>query len=91
MADIVDMGTRAPYVNRSNPPGGGGDDMEARVKSLEGRADRLEGKIDTLIEKVARMEGEVHRLPGYPGLFAICGTLVAIVALLVRFLPAPPV
>lgn len=72
--------------------GGGGtfDDMETRVKALEDRAARFEDKLDKLIEKVAGMEGEMRRLPGYPGLFLICGTLVGVVALIVRFLPAPP-
>lgn len=66
------------------------DPMEARVKALENRADRIDGKLDTLIEKVARMEGEIHRLPGYPGLFVICGVLVGLVTLIIRFVPAIP-
>lgn len=94
MAEVVDMKTRRAYLGGDGTVAGGpppGDDqLETRVKILEERASRVEGKIDTLIEKVARMEGEIHRLPGYPGLFVICGTLVGLVALIVRFLPAPP-
>jgi hypothetical protein len=98
MSNVFNISDGTTFITNSDKgeplkSGGGGgtfDDMEARVKSLESRADRLEGKIDTLIEKVARMEGEIHRLPGYPGLFVICGTLVGLVALIVRFLPVPP-
>lgn len=86
----VDMDTVQAPPLKSGGGSGTFDGMEARVKSLEARSDRLEGKLDTLIEKVARIEGEIHRLPGYPGLFLICGTLVGVVALIVRFLPVQP-
>jgi hypothetical protein len=90
LAELENGADKAPL----HSGGGGGtfDDMEARVKALESRADRIETKLDTLIEKVAGMEGELRRLPGYPGLFLVCGTLVGVVALIIRFLPAlPPV
>lgn len=72
--------------------GGGGtfDGMEARVKLLEDRMGRVEGKLDSVLERVSGIEGEMRRLPGYPGLFLICGTLVGLVALIVRFLPGLP-
>lgn len=84
--DIQDYRTESAPLHS----GGGGstfDPMEARVKALETRADRMEAKLDTLIEKVAGMEGEMRRLPGYPGLFVICGTLAGVIALIIRFLP----
>lgn len=71
--------------------------MEARLKALEVRADnvdqrlgRIETKVDGLVEKVSTMEGEIRRLPGYPGLITVAGVLVAVVALIVRFLPDLP-
>lgn len=72
--------------------GGGGtfDVMEARVKVLEDRMGRVESKLDNVLERVSGIEGEMRRLPGYPGLFLICGTLVGLVALAVRFLPGAP-
>lgn len=64
---------------------GGGNMFEKRVEALEKRTDRIEGKLDTLIERTSRMEGEVHRLPGYPGLFAMCSVLVGLVGVIVKF------
>lgn len=75
-------------TERLNSGGGGGtfDGMEPRVAAIEKRLDRIEPKLDAISERMARIEGEVTRLPGYPGLFAICGTLVALVGVLVKFL-----
>jgi hypothetical protein len=88
------MGELVPF-NRagSRPPlqsgGGGGtfDRMEARVKALEDRSDRVDGKLDALIRDVAEIKGKLSNMPGYPGLFVVCGTLAGLVALIIRFLP----
>lgn len=86
-----DAAKDARSVERSLKDGGGGgtfDGMEARIASLEKRFDRLEDKVDKVGLDLATVKGEVSRLPGYPGLFVICATLVGIVTLLIRFLPA---
>jgi hypothetical protein len=96
MGELVSLDSlRRPHSLQTGGGGGTFDgEMEARIKALEVRADvvdqrlgRIETKVDTLVEKVSSMEGEVRRLPGYPGLFTIAGVLVAVVAVLVRFLP----
>ncbi|KFI27797.1 hypothetical protein CN97_00890 [Haematobacter massiliensis] len=57
-----------------------------RVQALEKRMERVEDKLDALGNRLSKMEGEISRLPGYPGLFVICASLVGVVGLLVRFL-----
>lgn len=94
MGDVVDMKGNSGTIGL--PPGkgtlrqGGGGPydptMEQRVAGLEKRMDRVEAKLDTLNERTARMEGEISRLPGYPGLITICGVLIGLAGLIVRFL-----
>ena len=59
--------------------------MEARVSRLEGDLGELKTDMKAVRERLSRIEGEIARLPGYPGLFVICGTLVGTVGLMLRF------
>ena len=75
-------------ARRSDGTGGDNGDggmMEARVSRLEGDLGELKTDMKAVRERLSRIEGEIARLPGYPGLFVICGTLVATVGLMLRF------
>lgn len=70
--------------------GGSGtfDPMEARVAQIEKDMAEVKSDLKSLLKDVAHLKGEVSRLPGYPGLIVICGTMAAIIGLVIRFLPA---
>jgi hypothetical protein len=78
---------RESLKTKGTSGGGGGDGMlEERVKRIEVDLTELRVDMKNVRDRLAKMEGEISRLPGYPGLFVICGTLVALVGLMVRFL-----
>lgn len=78
-----------PFPNRRTDGAGGdsgdGGMMEARVTRLEADLGELKTDMKAVRDRLSRIEGEIARLPGYPGLFVICGTLVATVGLMLRF------
>lgn len=60
--------------------------LEQRGKHFEDGMSWVKADVKNIRERLARMERKISRLPGYPGmLFAICGTLVGVVGLVVRF------
>lgn len=79
----LSSGVRSP--DNGGNGGGGGDVLEQRVKHLEEGMSEVKADVKNIRERLARMEGEISRLPGYPGMFVICGTLVGVVGLIVRF------
>lgn len=85
----------------SSDGGGSSDIMEARVARLEADMAELKADVKALRSDnagikvdLAEIKGKLAHAPTYPGLFAMCGTLVAVIgaviAVLVRFLPAAP-
>lgn len=87
MSNLVPLQTTAetPLLNS---PGGNGTsgDMETRVAQLEKDMSEVKSDLKKLMVDVAKMQGEISRLPGYPGLITLCGTMVALVGLAVKFL-----
>lgn len=70
--------------------GSGGDMLEMRVKHLEEDMKDVKSDMKAVREKLARIEGEVSRLPGYPGIAAIVGLIVALATaaqIAARFIP----
>lgn len=95
MAEIVPIGGHGHLPAAPLNDGGGGGTfggMEARVAQLEKDMSEVKSDVKTLLVDTAEIKGRLAHAPTYPGLFAMCGALVAVigavVAILVRFLPA---
>lgn len=58
--------------------GGGGMDLAARIDRLEEDMKEVKGDMKALRSDVSELKGKVSMLPGYTGITAIVGTIVAL-------------
>lgn len=82
---VVDLGARRALQDTVVGAGSGGGDMERRVTALEGAVGEIRKDVTEIKVKLGRIEGEISRLPGYPGIFMIVGTIVAIGTAVIKF------
>ncbi|MBM3605106.1 MAG: hypothetical protein FJX25_10220 [Alphaproteobacteria bacterium] len=72
---------------KSGDGGGTFDPMEQRVARLEEDMREVKADLRSLVKDVAEIKGKISNLPGWGGLIAITGFIVAAVGLMLRFMP----